>query len=124
MVRETSKEAYRKIVEQKLLPPLQQLVLDAVYNFGPCTANELVRDMKEAGKTTKGRDFFAQRLSELRDKGVIDELPKRECGVTGHSAYVWAYSGRMPVKFDKPKRQKCPTCNGHGYIETKQGKLF
>ncbi len=66
---------------------------------GPCTANELVRAMREKDdQRTKGRDYFAQRLSELRDWGAIQEVGKRACKVTNRTVYVWDLTDRVPKK--------------------------
>lgn len=109
MVRDTSVSAYHSIIEEGLLSPLRETVYKYLYEYGPCTANELVSMLNDHGKGITSRDFYAQRLSELRDRDVVDEVGKRKCSITGRQAIVWKVNGRPPKKPVKKKRL-CPHC--------------
>lgn len=124
MIRQTSVDAFNAIKAEGLLPELQFIVYEALLKYGPCTANELVWQMKANGNAIKSRDYFAQRLSELLKKGVAATLPKRPCTVTNRMAMVWVVTNKLPVKFEKPERHKCKACDGKGYTQEVQAKLF
>lgn len=115
MTRQTSVETYHQIIEEDLLSPLRAKVYSYLHAHGPCTANELVKAMALQGQKTKSRDYFAQRLSELRECGVVAEVGKRSCAVTGRTAIIWQTTNRLPINFEKQKKTKCKTCNGKGY---------
>lgn len=122
MIRETSREAYRQIKNEGLLSRVKFEVYKVVCKFGPLTAAEvhkiLSRGVSDSGGT------YTSRLSELRDIGVIRELPKVPCPLTGRMAYQWEDTGKLPVKWEKPKTEKCKTCKGTGRVTTQQARLF
>ena len=123
MVRDTSIEAYNKIKENGLLSKRRWQVYDVVYNHGPMTSGEAFKILNN-GSATKSLTQSRARFTELREMGVFVELGERTCSVTGHAAILWDVTSKLPIKFEKPLRQKCPHCDGKGYIENRQTKLF
>ncbi len=83
-MRSTSIESYRDLVGSGRIGKLQQDVYNVVFNDGPGTAKELAR--------VSGIDGFWKRLSELRRVGVVEEMGKRTCSITGKKAIVWKTS--------------------------------
>ncbi len=123
MTRQTSIETYHQIVDEGLLSPLREKVYQALFKHGPCTANELVYFMRQDGQKTKSRDYFAQRLSELRELGVVKETGKRPCRVTGRVAITWQTTNEIPKK-SKKKFRICEHCGGTGKLELEQLDFF
>jgi len=78
-MRETSIEGYRFALRSGLVGKKQQDVYRALSAAGPSTAQELSREISGAWK----------RLSELRDMGMVCEVGKRTCRVTGRQSIVW-----------------------------------
>lgn len=123
MVRRTSLETLRDIEASGLLSVRRMQVYKALFEYGPCTANELFKKWKFTSHVTQQN--IHPRLGELREVGVVDEITERPCEVTGRTAIVWDVNDKLPTKFDKPKIHKCKACNGTGVIKTApQARLF
>lgn len=116
--RETSIDTYNIIKEKGMLSGLRFKVYDALTKYGPCTANELVKKMAESGDKLNSRDFFAQRLSELRLQGVVREVDKRKCQITGYNAIVWEVTNELPTKYVKPMTLKQKYFKIVNYVKT------
>ena len=80
-MRRTSIDAFNAVVASGAIGKLQKEAYRVLYNEGPLTGQELARQAKIAG--------LWKRLSELKDSGVIQEVGKRHCTVTGRMALVW-----------------------------------
>ena len=87
-VRETSKEAYKRLVEGGYLTPKRAEVYCWLKDHGEATAREVERGL---------RDKNAQkRLSELRKQDMVKELPnRRPCKVTGNRVILWDITTRF-----------------------------
>ena len=90
MTRETSRKAYLELVSNGRLGTMQYQVYTALERLGPATAQELV----SAGTTGAWK-----RLPELRDLGIVFEVGKRRCRVTGRTAIVWDVEQSEPLLF-------------------------
>lgn len=117
MIRATSINSYHQIKEEGLLSRRRFEVYDALVNFGPCTANELFREMRSRGLVgiKNQQTNLTPRLGELRDLGVVEEVVERICEITGRVVIVWGVVDRLPSKIQKPHRHKCLSCNGKGW---------
>jgi hypothetical protein len=124
--RQTSIEAYNKIKENGLLSQRRFEVYDYVFGNGPTTARGAVKALskKRGEQVAISFSSYAARFSELRDVGVLAEVGTTIDKDTGCEVILWDVTDRLPIKLDKPKRIKCKACNGKGYFETQQGKLF
>lgn len=122
MYRQTSKEALDKITQSGVLGRRQLEAYCALYEIGPCTASELFYYLQKSRNPSHSN--VTTRLGELRDMGVVKETGKRDCKITGHNVIEWDVTDCLPTKFDRPKRIKCKSCDGKGYHETTQTKLF
>jgi hypothetical protein len=100
MIRQTSKDVYRQIVESGALTPARMKVYGALFEDGPMTGAELDGYLAKSG----GRGHFHKRLSELRDQGVVREVGKRRCTVSGKDALAWDVTDRLPT--NQPRKQK------------------
>lgn len=122
MIRQTSLEAYNTIKENGLLSGRRLEVYSALYEYGPCTGTELFYKMNKSRNPSHSN--ITTRLGELRDMGVVKEVEERACNITGMKVIVWDCTSNLPVKFEKPTQTKCPHCDGKGFVETQQTKLF
>lgn len=125
MTRQTSIEAYNVIKENGLLSKRRWEVYDVLFHNGPLTAGEIGKHMSgyRSAVSTADRNIHA-RLSELKKFGVVFEVRERICSITGMTVIECDVTDRLPIKLEKPKRIKCKTCNGKGYLESAQTKLF
>lgn len=86
-VRRTSAEAYRRLVDEGLLPQRRREVYAALYTHGPATGTELWRAMGESGAVVHGN--IRARLGELRALGLACEVQERTCRVTDRVTIEW-----------------------------------
>jgi hypothetical protein len=101
-VRDTSREAYEEIVRTGLLSGMRLEAYKAIYTHGPMTGREL--DLYMYGVAGQGRDYH-KRLSELAALGVVREVERRPCNVTGKQAYVYdVIPGALPDRDTFKKR--------------------
>jgi hypothetical protein len=100
MVRDTSIEAYKKVMDCGFVGRKQKLVYDCLYSHGPCTATELFQHLRKGNVSNEN---IVTRLGELRDMGIVAEVDKRECKVTGYRVLVWDCTSKHPIKMPKKK---------------------
>ena len=96
MTRDTSIEAYNAIVAGGLLNRMRTVVYRSLYEHGPATGHE----MDELLATQDAH----KRLPELREAGVVREVGRRPCSVTGRNAILWDVTSRLPVPETDVKR--------------------
>jgi hypothetical protein len=126
MTRQTSVDAYHKIKDEGLLSARRWEAYDILFRHGPLTANELlaIAKQEDPSRSWSHLETLTKRLRELCQSGVADEVGTKICSITGMTVILWDVTAHIPVKFEKPKRHKCNACNGRGYIEESQAKLF
>jgi hypothetical protein len=93
--RKTSIDAYYKIKQEGLLSKRRMEVYEALYEFGPLTANELVRHMKRISPESNQTGWNA-RFSELQRLGVIHEVGVRCDEISGNQCIVWDVTDQLP----------------------------
>lgn len=104
MTRQTSIEAYHQIVSEGLLKSIQLETYKLLFKHGPCTGSELTKIAMEKSSNPRPRDSHFQRCSELRDKGLVYEVGKRPCTVTGRRCIEWDVTDKLPKTLPKVKR--------------------
>jgi hypothetical protein len=97
MIRETSKDAYRDLVDRGVLPHRRREVYRWIYLEGPCTAAMLEHGL--------GGSSAHKRLSELRDLGYIKEVDKAKCPRTGQRVIWWDVTAKRPKS--PVRKKKC-----------------
>jgi hypothetical protein len=122
MIRQTSIDVYRQIEAEGLLSRLRWEVYKVLFEKGPLSQTDSYLHLTKS--TKKGPQSYAPRFAELKNLGVIEEVGEKICSTTGRNVLIWDVTDRLPIKFEKPHREKCKVCNGKGYIETMQGKLL
>ncbi len=118
-VRRNSIRVYHEIEAEGLLSKRRWEVYSALFKHGPCTANELYRQMKAEGHVSvkNQQANLTPRLGELRELGCVYEVRKRPCNVTGRKEVIeFDVTDRRPEKPWKPAKHKCPHCDGKGFV--------
>jgi hypothetical protein len=104
MTRDTSIMAYNQIRESGLLTKLRWQVYECLFQHGPLGQNEL---LIELGTPHFKKDSIKPRFAELEKFGVIREVGKRPCRITGREVIIWDVTSNLPQKNLKPtKKQK------------------
>ena len=97
-VRTSSIAAYQTLKESGELGERQQLAFQLVKKYGPSTTRELHKKLiVEEGvqeASLEGPNYIQPRLNELREMGLIEEINRRECSVTGRQAMVLAVADK------------------------------
>ena len=107
-MRATSVEAH--VVEGKpRRSAKRKMVLDAFANRGSMTGQECTRVLRRAALLPEGAWPVHPTICALRSAGMLAELPRRLCKVTGRSAIVYAipsdqHPGRASARVGKPSR--------------------
>lgn len=106
MVRQTSIDVFHKIKDQGLVGRMQFLVYEIIFEKGPMTGGEVVAIL------TGGRGITSQarsRINELVKVGLVVEVGKRKCSVTGQVALLWDVTANLPTKPPKREKEAAPT---------------
>lgn len=102
-MRQTSIETYHQIRDEGLLSKMRFRAYELIYKYGPLTASEIEAKDKELFPSNRPNSFLHQRLSELRDIGVIQEVSERNCRITGRIAIEWDANNKLPSSLEKKK---------------------
>lgn len=92
-IRTTSIKAYNHIRDEGLLGAKQQKVYACLFWTGPLTGRELNKELSLFDQSSAG---YHKRLSELETMGVVREVGKRECNITGREVILWDVTDRIP----------------------------
>ena len=98
MTRETSIAVYHQIQEEGLLTGRRNQVYKCLHEHGPMTQNETYVKLNVPNLQ---QSSIMPRFAELKDLGVITDIGKKVCTVTGRTVLEWKVTGELPVK--KPK---------------------
>ena len=98
MIRSTSLEAYELI--RAKLSHRHERIAHVLFFFGPATANEASVEISKLATVIQPHELknTHARFTELAALGVIAEVDRRACKVTGRTAIVWGLTGRKPTK--------------------------
>lgn len=97
MIRQTSINVYHEIRDNGLLSKLRFTVYEALFKHGPMTQMELCHLLR-GDKYSYDRQSLTPRFAELLDAGVIKDVGKRKCSITGNEVLVWDVTDRLPKK--------------------------
>lgn len=97
MMRATSSEAYRIILESGLLSASRMAVYSHLYHEGALTRNEIDRNLAEG----RPNPTYSRRLAEMERMGVLARVGVRVCAVTGFRADTWDVTDRLPQPLAK-----------------------
>jgi predicted Zn-ribbon and HTH transcriptional regulator len=97
-VRDTSMEIYLKILNNGLIGKKQQEVFKILFKYGPLTGAEVANMMAVLNQKSNVSETVRNRLNELKAMGIVTELPKAPCPVTGNTVYRYDVTSKLPVK--------------------------
>jgi hypothetical protein len=98
-VRQTSIDCYNQIKAEGLLSKTRLEIYKELLNESCVTAKELEVKMNYT--------YAHQRLSEMRELGVIYEKGSRVCRITGRQSIVWDLTDSLPKDVsNKPSRKQ------------------
>jgi hypothetical protein len=120
MIRQTSIDVFHQIKAEGLLSKRKLEAYEIIVFHGPITQMETARRANARGALDHS---ITPRFAELEREGVIKEIGKRKCSISGRETHIWETTGKKPLKLEKPLREKCKHCHGRGYIETVQAKF-
>lgn len=118
MVRETSIEAFKIILENGLLSEKRQRVYEILYEHGPLIGAQVAELYKRKYGRTSASETIRNRITELRDLGVVKECGKSFDSNTGMKVILWDVTAGLPKK-QKEEKHPCPHCDGKGYLKFK-----
>lgn len=89
--RETSREAYKELIESGALDGMRGEVWAWLYLHGPATRNEVARGIHKVPNDT------STRLKELVDMGNVREVGEDRCRVTGKNVILYDVTNQRHV---------------------------
>lgn len=95
MIRSTSIEAYNTIRNNGVLTERLRDAYHFIFQHGPLTGQELNNIMPGNGAW--------KLLSPLRRVGIVSEVGKKKCSITGYNALLWDVNGKLPIEAVKVK---------------------
>lgn len=116
MVRDTSKKAYKDIIEEGILGEKQLQVYKYLAGFPYSTDKEI------SHFTGLEINVVTGRRNELVRMGLVEDAGKRECTITGRLAHNWTiHKGVVSLESVRrlksgPLKMKCQYCRGRGYF--------
>ena len=99
-MRNTSLEAYEKIVQSGVLTKARFQVYSILFDHGPLTQNE-AEEMLENRHGIKAAKSGHKRFSELERQGAICIVGEKHCSVTGNKCKLWDVTANVPVPLPK-----------------------
>lgn len=106
MTRQTSIEAYNQIKAEGLLSKLRFVVYDCIFHNGPITQGECVDILQKRLECGNNSGTIASRFAELKNFGVIQEVGKRPCKLTGRTVLEWDVTDKLPVEFERVSKDQ------------------
>lgn len=101
MVRQTSIETFRQIKAEGLLSERRLQAYEALFHNGPMTQGECWDLIARTTNPKMPRHSIAPRFAELLEQGVIQEVGKAPCRLSGRECIVWDVTSKLPVKPEK-----------------------
>ena len=120
MKRQTSLEAFQKIKDEGLLGKQASEIYGVLFESGPLTTRQVHERVSE---TIRDIGQVSTGISKLVQKGVLRDCGTTKCATTGFEVTQWDVTDRLPIKVEKPQREKCKQCGGKGYVTTAQTSL-
>ena len=97
-VRDTSIDAYKKVVDSGLLSKQLIEAFTIIYRFGPMTSRQANQRFVAIYKTENNLNQFRALLTHLQNMGVITTTGKVVCPISKMTVYEFYVTGRLPVK--------------------------
>lgn len=105
-VRETSREAYRYVMESGHVSKRRRQIYDILYEFGPITANVAYEQFRiRSGSTMRYDSNTCARLNELRTMGLVREVGITIDPITKRNVILWDVTNNLPAKIPKTENK-------------------
>ena len=98
MIRNTSVLAYNQIKEEGLLSKMRFYVYDLIFQHGPVNISQLIKISEGGGSGIINTGSISGRISELVDRGVIEEDYTGKCPLTGRQTIFWRITNSLPIE--------------------------
>jgi hypothetical protein len=100
-VRDTSIDAFKKVVDSGLLSIKLIHAFTMVYQYGPLTSREANKRFVEYTGAEDNLNQFRALLTHLQNMDVIQTVEKVVCPFSKMTVYQFDVTGRLPVKEKK-----------------------
>jgi hypothetical protein len=114
-MQQTSAQAYKDLQSSGALGKLQLLVVECLKSNGPLTQAECSRIIGNNGEN----QGITPRFAELKLKGVIAEVGKKQCSVSGRTVLAWDLKENISSNFKRPLTLKERLEIAEEFIESK-----
>lgn len=102
MIQQTSIETYRKIVASGLLSDKRLKVYQIFYEHPQgLTGAQVSEIFKSKYPSSRHSETIRNRITELRDMGVLYEMGKTQCKLTHQSVMLFGVTNNIPTKLEK-----------------------
>jgi uncharacterized protein YwgA len=98
MIRDTSIEVYHEIEANGLLSKKRLEVYKILYESGPLTGAQVSRMHGNIYGANTVSETVRNRITELFDMGVVQEVSKGPCPITEREVIFWDVTKNLPVK--------------------------
>lgn len=107
MVQKTSVETYHSIKNSGLISEKRMKVYEILYeNPQGLTGTQVSEIFKEKYPSAKHSETIRNRITELRDMGVVLDMGVVECEFTNRKVLKWCTSDNLPLKIGKKSTLK------------------
>ena len=100
-VRDTSIDAYKKVVGSGLLSKKLIQAFTIIFRFGPMTSRLANQRFVEIFRTENNLNQFRALLTHLQNMDVIQTIEKVTCPISKRTVYNFDVTGRLPIKEKK-----------------------
>jgi len=112
MIRQASIDTFHDIENSGLLSKRRLQVYEMLFFNGPMVGSEVARRVKAKYGSWSESETIRNRLTELRNSGVVYEVGKAKDPKNGRIVILWDVTAHLPKKIQRKKRIKCEHCKG------------
>jgi len=125
MTQQTSIATYNQIKSEGLLSKKRMLVYEIFMDYGgekgELTGSQVSEIFKKLYPTSQHSETIRNRITELRDMGVLEERGTTSCAISKREVMKFALTDVLPIKLEKKKTHSEKIQDLLMYIEV-QGK--
>lgn len=104
VVRKTSLETYKTIVNSGLLSDRRLQVYDILFKCGPMTGSQVSAKMRELYGQSGYSENVRNRITELVRSGCVEELCETTCPITRRKVLLFDVTDKLPVEPEEPEK--------------------
>lgn len=106
MATATSIEVYNQIKLEGLLSEKRLRVYEIFYEYGELTGSQVSEIYKSLHPTSQHSETIRNRITELRDMGVLEERGTTICHLTKREVLKFVLTDQLPNKLEKKHTRK------------------